>query len=588
MKKSLLFIVMVICFGIANSQVVCSKPNSSIQGRKHAINPNHIPTYVKGSQSKAPIPSGFARIVLNAGDIWGDGSGYQLLIDSDANAFGPIIPTSGPLNDYGDASSSVYAEFEYKIPTNADGALTTSHIVLNTSVSIDIPVGTIDWVVTNPTPGDRMWVVSNGRGDDLVLTSGFIYNFNVTGTPESGDVVGLNIVDPNLPKATVVWDFQDRSMPNLFTLYNDQNTIHTNNNYSLTDAWQVFSLDSLNYLAAACSWFSVAAQADRWMVTPKIALSTGNYIQFDAKSLNENYLESMEVRLSTTNNEKSAFTTLLWSDTSVSDILSTRTIDLSAYNGQDVYVAFVLNSTDKYIILVDNIKLLGQVSTIDTTNQIINTYIVADICHGDTYTLNGFNESITGHFTQNLQSINGYDSIVNLNLTVNPIPSIPSNLAINQMPNYFELTWQGDGENYNIYRDDTLIGNSSQSLFSDNNLVNGQSCCYKVKAFNGNCESELSDIVCKSYVGLEDIKSNNVSTKLYPNPSNEKAKLEFEGLSSEADVLVYDMLGRVVLSYKINQGDKDLEIDLTNHPKGVYTISIVNESVNRTKKLILQ
>lgn len=89
-------------------------------------------------------------------------------------------------------------------------------------------------------------------------------------------------------------------------------------------------------------------------------------------------------------------------------------------------------------------------------------------------------------------------------------------------------------------------------------------------------------------VGIDDIKKDSISTKLYPNPCNGKAKLEIEGLSSEDDVLVYDMLGRVVLSYKINQGDKDLEIELTNHPKGVYTISIVNESVNLTKKLILQ
>lgn len=588
MKKTLLFMVIVLCFGIANSQVVSSKSNSSTQGRKQALNPYHIPTYIKGSQSKAPIPSGFARIVLNAGDIWGDGSGYQLLIDADANTFGSIIPTSGPLTNYGDASSSVYAEFEYKIPTNADGALTTTHIVLNASISIDIPVGTIDWVVANPTPGDRMWVVKSGRGDDLVLTSGFIYNFNVTGTPESGDVVSLNIVDPNLPKATVVWDFQDRLMPNLFTLYNDQNTIHPNINYQLTDAWQVITFDSVNYLAGACSWFSVAAQADRWMVTPKIALSTGNYFQFDAKSLNENYLESMEVRLSTTNNEKSAFTTLLWLDTSVSDILSTRTIDLSAYNGQDVYVAFVLNSTDKYIGLVDNIKLLGQVSTIDTTNQIINTYIVADICQGDTYTLNGFNESTTGHFTQNLQAINGYDSIINLNLTVNTIPSVPSNLVINQMPNYFELIWQGDGENYNIYRDDTLIGNSSQPLFYDYDLVNGQFYCYNVKAFNGNCESELSNIVCKSYLGLDDIKSYNISTKLYPNPSNGKTKLEVEGLDYQADVLVYDMLGRLVLSNKITQEQKEFEIDLSNYSKGVYTVKIVNDKVNYTEKIIIK
>lgn len=92
----------------------------------------------------------------------------------------------------------------------------------------------------------------------------------------------------------------------------------------------------------------------------------------------------------------------------------------------------------------------------------------------------------------------------------------------------------------------------------------------------------------QSNVGLNNVSQTNISTKLYPNPSNGKAKLEIEGLDSEADVLVYDMLGRVVLRYKINRGQEELNINLSNFAKGVYTISIVNESVNLTKKLILQ
>src|SRR5690554_3511848 len=181
MKKSLFFIGMVLCFGIANSQVVSSRSNSVAEGQKQVVNPNHIPTTVKVSTPKDPIPAGHARIVLTAGDIWGDGTGYQLLIDADATAYGTIIPATGALTTSGDVDATVYAEFEYKIPTNADGALTTTNIVLSSSITLDVPVGTIDWVVTNPTPGDRMWIAGSGRGDDLVLTDGFIYNFNVTG-----------------------------------------------------------------------------------------------------------------------------------------------------------------------------------------------------------------------------------------------------------------------------------------------------------------------------------------------------------------------------------------------------------------------
>ena len=50
-----------------------------------------------------------AKVTLTAGDVWGDGSGYQMLLDADANTFGRIIPYNGPLAQHGDAPASDYA-----------------------------------------------------------------------------------------------------------------------------------------------------------------------------------------------------------------------------------------------------------------------------------------------------------------------------------------------------------------------------------------------------------------------------------------------------------------------------------------------
>ena len=129
---------------------------------------------------RADVPEGYAQVTLAAGDVWGDGSGYQMLLDADATAFGSIIPETGPLTTSGDATAATYAEFEYKIPENADGILSTTNIVMNNSVSILIPAGTYDWCITNPTPGDRMWIASDngnvgGRYDDYVFKSGCTY-----------------------------------------------------------------------------------------------------------------------------------------------------------------------------------------------------------------------------------------------------------------------------------------------------------------------------------------------------------------------------------------------------------------------------
>ncbi len=212
------------------------------------------------------------------------------------------------------------------------------------------------------------------------------------------------------------------------------------------------------------------------------------------------------------------------------------------------------------------------------------------ICKGQTYNNYGFNfiADTIGLYTQNHNTINGCDSIIKLYLIVNSTPNPPSNLTINQISNFFEITWQSNGISYEIYRDDSLIANVTQPIYLDYDLIHEQPYCYKVKSINGDCESELSNINCKTYLNIENIEQPYISTKLYPNPTNNKAKLEIEGLNSDAEVLVYDMIGRVIQKHTINKGNNELEIDLSGNAKGVYSIRIINDNINQTKKLIVQ
>ena len=138
-------------------------------------------------------------VTLTTDDVWGDGSGYQMLLDADATAYGTLIPESGPMTTGGDVDASVYAEFEYKIPEEADGSLTTTNMVNGASATIQIPAGTYDYVITNPTPGDRMWIASaqgsaGGRQDDYTFEAGKVYEFHVY---ESGsyDATDVTITD---------------------------------------------------------------------------------------------------------------------------------------------------------------------------------------------------------------------------------------------------------------------------------------------------------------------------------------------------------------------------------------------------------
>ena len=143
-----------------------------------------------------PVAEGLnATITLTVGDVWGDGSGYQMLLDADANAYGTFIPESGNLSESGDVAESVYAEFEYKIPEQADGVLTTTNMVVNNSMTISIPAGKYDWCITNPNPGVKMWIANgNGRANDYFFEPGKHYEFVVT-RAIIGDQVTITVTD---------------------------------------------------------------------------------------------------------------------------------------------------------------------------------------------------------------------------------------------------------------------------------------------------------------------------------------------------------------------------------------------------------
>lgn len=166
--KKIFLIALMAALGFSMTQAqqsfptkACVKQASSFICSIGQVDKTYAPVQFK-ADSNDPILEGMARVTLSTGPMWDD-TGLQMLLDADAMAYGTVFQAEGPLTDYCDAEDWVYNEFEYKIPENADGSRTTTNVALNNSVSILIPAGVYDYVITNPTPGDCIWIAMAGN-----------------------------------------------------------------------------------------------------------------------------------------------------------------------------------------------------------------------------------------------------------------------------------------------------------------------------------------------------------------------------------------------------------------------------------------
>jgi gliding motility-associated-like protein len=116
-------------------------------------------------------------------------------------------------------------------------------------------------------------------------------------------------------------------------------------------------------------------------------------------------------------------------------------------------------------------------SLIDTT------FISAEICEGEKYTQNGFNASKSDIYVQNLKNHYGCDSVVVLDLTVNPLPKIEI-IAISDKfceEGFIELEIRTDGDRFQWD-----FGSS------ENPLTVTQSGTYHATAFRNTCKKTTS------------------------------------------------------------------------------------------------
>ena len=161
---------------------------------------------------------GMVNVTLKAGDVWGDGSGYQLLLDETATQYGTGIPTTGQFCTCAAINPNMYDIFSHTIPAGCypECASTSGNWIFNNEMTIQIPAGTYDYCIVNPEPGNNLWIAGgdNGRKHNYVFAEGKDYLFEAKLNGQNDQIV-ITITDAPIYEFT-------------YNIYRDDNLIKAN------------------------------------------------------------------------------------------------------------------------------------------------------------------------------------------------------------------------------------------------------------------------------------------------------------------------------------------------------------------------
>ncbi len=122
-----------------------------------------------------------------------------------------------------------------------------------------------------------------------------------------------------------------------------------------TDAWNIRTLDG-NQWAISNSWYEPVGKADDWMITPEITDITANTVlAWKAMSLDAQFKDSYEVKISVTGAATTDFTKTLFSKAGENGEVTDRSVSLKDYAGKTIRLAFRNISNDKFLLAIDDI-----------------------------------------------------------------------------------------------------------------------------------------------------------------------------------------------------------------------------------------
>jgi len=164
------------------------------------------------------------------------------------------------------------------------------------------------------------------------------------------------------------------------------------------------------------------------------------------------------------------------------------------------------------------------------------------------------------------------------NLTVNANPSITLTAASS-------IICKGESVKLTALGAATYSWNTGDitGIITPTPVVNTQ---YTVtgKSAAGCAKSKSVSIIVTPCAGLKQIDLNTHLVSVFPNPSNGLFRLIFDNSNEITSIEIFDLTGRLVLSYKTQ--DAEFDLNLFAQPSGLYYVKITNSLIQQSLKII--
>ncbi len=171
-------------------------------------------------------------------------------------------------------------------------------------------------------------------------------------------------------------------------------------------------------------------------------------------------------------------------------------------------------------------------------------------------------------------------------LTIKPTPTVTASAANDTICNLNSASLSATGATTYNWIGSGLVSTEGANVSTTTYTAAG-TYTYAVTGATNGCNGVSSvTVTVLGCIGVNE-HANEIAA-VYPNPSHGTITVDFGKASGNSKVVVTDMIGKVVFQSPVAAGTSKMSIDLSTLPKGIYLVSVSNNTASSVKKMIIE